>query len=433
MFQGSGNIPPILAIARRLVTRGHHVRIIAGPGLQPDQPPRPVTVRFLDEIKTAGATHVPFQQTYDPFGCAPLRRGLIGGWTPKKFAVHQFEARRILAAPLWAQNVSNELRRHAADVVVSDYFLFGALAAAEAAICPAVALVHTIYSRPIAGVPPYGPGLLPGRGLRSSVRDAIDRALIRQVHRREGLPPLNRARLDLGLKPVRSVFLQYDRAARVLIMTSAAFDFTRSSLPSNVRYTGMPFEEEHGVWKPPWPTDDGRPLVLVSFSTAPQGQATVLRRTLDALGPLNVRAVVTLGPALMDNEFRAPINVVLVPFVPHALILPHVDVVVSQCGHGTVLKALTYGVPLVCIPLRGDQPDIAARVVHADAGVALSPTASVFELRTAIERVLSDSSFRDAAERMATILRSEDGVQTAVAEIENVAAESAVSHFHGGA
>ena len=432
MFQGSGNILPILAIARHLIAKGHRVRVMAGPGLQPDQPPRPVSDAFIQAIKAAGATQIPFQHKYDPFKCAPLPRGLIGGWTPKSFLVHQFEARRILAAPLWARNISDELRQHRTDVVVSDYFLLGALAAAEAALCPAVALVHTIYSRPLAGLPPYGPGLLPGRRLRCWTRDALGRALIRQVHRREGLPPLNRARLDLGLEPLRSVFSQYDRAVRVLVMSSSAFDFTPRSLPSNVRYTGMPYEEEHGVWKPPWRPDDVRPLALISFSTAPQGQAPVLRRILEALAPLSIRAMVTLGPALTADEFRAPGNVVLVPFAPHTLILPHADLVVSHCGHGTVLKALTYGVPLVCIPLRGDQPDVAARVVHAGAGVRLSPDASVLQIATALQQVLNDPKFREAAQRLAAILKTEDGVQTAIAELQSVASGSTANHFQRG-
>ena len=300
-------------------------------------------------------------------------------------------------------------------------------------MCPAIALVHTIYSRPTVGLPPYGPGLLPARGVWSWARDAIGRAIIRRVHRREALPPLNRARLDLGLKPIPSIFSQYDRAARVLVMTSPAFDFTPRSLPSNVRYTGMPFDDQEGVWSAPWPSHDVRPLALVSFSTAPQGQAAVLRRCLEALAPLNIRALVTVGPALTIGDFQAPENVVLVPFAPHEPILPHADVVVSQGGHGTVLKSLMNGVPLVCIPLRGDQADVSARVVHAGAGVRLSANAAVLEIRAAIQQLLNEPKFRKAARRMAAILAFENGVQSAVAELESVAAGSTMSQCKEGA
>ena len=67
MFQGSGNIPPILAVAHQLVTRGHHVRVLAGPGLQPDRPPRPASAAFLDGIRAIRATLLPLQQDHDPF------------------------------------------------------------------------------------------------------------------------------------------------------------------------------------------------------------------------------------------------------------------------------------------------------------------------------------------------------------------------------
>jgi len=53
-------------------------------------------------------------------------------------------------------------------------------------------------------------------------------------------------------------------------------------------------------------------------------------------------------------------------------VLPQADVLVTQCGIGTLTKGLIHGVPLVCAPLRADQPDNAARVVARDAGIKIS-------------------------------------------------------------
>jgi UDP:flavonoid glycosyltransferase YjiC (YdhE family) len=421
MFQGSGNIPPILAIASQLVARGHHIRIMAGPGLQPDRPPRPVSTAFLEGVKRAGATLVPLQQDQDPCAGAPLARGLFGGWTPPSFAANVFQARRFLAAPIWAANVMAELARQPADVVVADFYLVGALAAAQAAGVPSAALVHHHHIRPTPGVPPFGPGWLPAHGPGGWLRDAMGRAMVERIYRRDGLVPVNLARHWLGLPPLQSPLAQYDAAARVLIMTSPAFDFRPRAVPPNVRYVGMPFEDVGAaMWVSPWPADDARPLVLISFSTAPQGQAGALQRTLAALSPLPVRGLVTLGPALDLASFQAPANVVLASFVPHALVLPQVAVMVSQCGHGTVMKALANGVPLVCLPLRGDQPDIAARVVHAGAGVRLSQDATPIQIRAAIQRVLAAPSFRDGARRIARAIALEDGARAAVEEIESL-------------
>jgi UDP:flavonoid glycosyltransferase YjiC (YdhE family) len=255
------------------------------------------------------------------------------------------------------------------------------------------------------------------------LRDAIGNRVVERIYRRDGLIALNQARARLGLPALRSPLEQYDAASRVLIMTSAAFDFRASALPPNVRHVGMPvLSWEEGQWRSPWPAGDARPLVLASFSTAQQGQAEVLQRTLVGLGMLPVRGLVTLGPALAAERFKAPPNVVLVPFVPHEDVLPLASAVISQCGHGTVMKALSCGVPLVCIPLVGDQPGIAARVVHAGAGIALRRGASSRRIRSALERVLAEPRYSECARRLAVRLRAESSAATAADEIEVAAA-----------
>ena len=60
---------------------------------------------------------------------------------------------------------------------------------------------------------------------------------------------------------------------------------------------------------------------------------------------------------------------------PHSEVLRHASAVVTHAGHGTVLKALAAGVPVVAIPLGRDQLDNAARVAHHGAGLRLKPKA----------------------------------------------------------
>ena len=306
-------------------------------------------------------------------------------------------------------------------MVVIDLVLLGAIAAAEATGIPAVVLMHNILSRPLPGVPPYGPGLLPARGPLGLLRDALGRATVTRIHIRNGGPPLDRARALMGLPSLRSPFEQYDRAERVLVLTSPAFDYRPHRLPANVRHVGTPFDDAGSPpWNLPWPSDDARPLVLVSLSTLEQGQATVMQRVIQSLAYLPVRGLVTLGPALDPAQFKAPPNVRLEAFVPHSAVLPHAKAVVTQCGLGTLMKALAHGVPLVCIPLVGDQPDNAARVVFHGVGVRLERDSTPEQLRTAIERVLTRPGFSENARHMAGILAKEDGAQTVAEEIESV-------------
>ena len=98
-------------------------------------------------------------------------------------------------------------------------------------------------------------------------------------------------------------------------------------------------------------------------------QEDLLQRAADALGRLPVHALVTTGPAVDPAVIRAPENVSVRRWARHADVLPYCSAVVTHGGHGTVIKALTAAVPLVIAPLGRDQPDNAARVVHAEAGL----------------------------------------------------------------
>jgi len=315
----------------------------------------------------------------------------------------------------WAEAVASELEREPADVVAADFELVGALIAAEAAHVP---------WRPTSGIPPRGSGDWPEPTPRAIARDEIGRARWTEIQVAQGLPSVNRARAQAGLAPLRAPFEQYDLAERVLVLTPAAFDFAADHLPANVRYVGTPFDDAGApAWDSSWPADDARPLVVASLSTLQQGQGPILKRVCAALGHLPVRALVTLGPALDSAGFIAPPNVLLETFVPHAAVLPRAAAMVTQCGLGTTMKALAHGVPLVCIPLLGDQPDNAARVVARGAGVRPARDATEEQLRGAIHQVLTDPRFREGARRFASALAIEDGTQTAAEELEALAGQ----------
>ena len=424
MFEGGGNLSLILPIVADLARRGHDVRVLAGPNVRAGR--RPMSERFLDRIQATGAASIILPApTIHPFDEAPFR-GLVGGWTPGWLERLTPNCVPLVWSTAWATGVRSELDRAPTDVVAADFILLGALAAAAAAGVPAAALVHGTWKhRPAPGAAPYGTGFLPSRSVLGRLRATPHNALIEYRYRRDGLPPLNRARRELGLTPLRSPFEQYDRIARVLILSSAAFDIP-PELPANVRYVGAPIERSSATtWRSPWPVDDPRPLVLVSLSTLPQGQGPLLKRVLAAVGMLPVRALVTLGPSLDRADFTGPPNAVLETFVPHDTVMPLASAMVTQCGLGTLAKALSVGLPLVCLPLVADQLGNAALAAAHGAGMRLHPRASPAHIARAIGRVLTEPSFREAAGRLASHLAKEDGAPNAGSELEALAPTTA--------
>ncbi len=208
----------------------------------------------------------------------------------------------------------------------------------------------------------------------------------------------------------------------MLVQTSAHFDFDASCALANVRYVGPELGDPSWAepWASPWPKDSKDPLVLVAFSTTFMGQASLLERIIRALGPLRVRALVTVGPALAARHFHAPSHVVVCGSAPHSKVLPDAALVVTHGGHGTVIRALAHGVPLLCIPMGRDQSDNAARAVALGAALTVSRHASAREIRQAIVRALDDTSLHAAARRVQTVLATEHIGDPAVEELERL-------------
>ena len=237
------------------------------------------------------------------------------------------------------------------------------------------------------------------------------------------MPALDRTRAEVGLPPVRDLPGLMARADRVLVCSSPSYDFAPGSVPANVRYVGPQLDDEpSGGSGDRWAAEPGQPLVLVGLSSTVMRQEGLLQRAASALGQLRVRGLVTTGPAVDPAVISAPDNVTVTRWARHADVLPHCSAVITHGGHGTVLKTLTAGVPLVLVPLGRDQPDNAARVVYAGAGIRLRKNATVSALRAAIGRVTEDPRYHAAARHMAARLAAERDDNRAVDQLEQVAA-----------
>jgi MGT family glycosyltransferase len=186
------------------------------------------------------------------------------------------------------------------------------------------------------------------------------------------MPSLNQARTEFGLAPLRDGLDLMGRAYQILVCSSPSFDSAPGSVPANVRHVGPQLDDAASAASGnPWAGSPGRPLVLVGLSSTVMRQEGLLQLAADALGQLQVRGLIATGPAVDPAVIVAPPNVTVTRWVRHADVLPHCSAVITHGGHGTVLKALTAGVPLVVVPLGRDQPDNAARVVYAGAGIRL--------------------------------------------------------------
>jgi UDP:flavonoid glycosyltransferase YjiC (YdhE family) len=153
-----------------------------------------------------------------------------------------------------------------------------------------------------------------------------------------------------------------------------------------------------------------------------QGQEAVLRRSIEALGTLPVRGVVTLGPVLSPADFPAPANVRVAQSLRHSALFAETSAMITHAGHASALRPLIAGVPLVCIPLGRDQADNTVRVTERGAGIRLLPDASAEEIAAAVQRLLADPTFRDAARSLGERIAADANARSAEQDLIDFAA-----------
>jgi MGT family glycosyltransferase len=373
-WDGAGNLVPTLSLARRLVRRGHDVRVLGHPSVQ---------ARYDDH----GWRFIPFRHTA-AHNSSTAREGA--------------EDVAHIARNLWfgasiGRDVQKELAREPADAVIADCMLFGALCAGAATGVPTVALFHGAYALFRSG-PLFE--FLSGHSAT-----------------------LNAMRAQLGLSPVDANSDVHDACDLCLVATPRAFEPTELRPAENARFLGPLLDGPSPAitGEPVQFMPDGRPLVLVGFSTGQQGQTGVLQRVADGLSALDVQAVITTGSAIDPASIRTRQGISILRHMPHKQLLPDASLVVTHAGLGTVMAALSHGVPLLCMPMGRDQFFNSARVEALGAGRTISSKAGAGEIANTADALLGNDQVRSAARRAATVIAAcGNSAEAAITELEEL-------------
>lgn len=268
IWDGGGAVAPELGVARRLIENGHQVRVLADPTLRA-------------QVAAVGATFSPWVRTphrtsNDPSG------DVVKDWEVRTpFEGLRRMRDRLIGGPaeLVASETAEQIGDYSPDALMADYFMFGAMIAAQGAGLPVAAVMPNIWALPVRGVPPIAAGFPLAQGVPGRVRDAMLIALVNRVFAK-GLPALNQVRDRHGLRPLRSFYDQVLGVDRIFVLSSSTFDYASPFVPANVSYAGPVLDEPQWAvpWVPPWSEDDARPLILVGLSSTFQNQGDLLPR-----------------------------------------------------------------------------------------------------------------------------------------------------------
>ncbi|WQF88894.1 Putative UDP-glucuronosyl/UDP-glucosyltransferase, Glycosyltransferase family 28 [Colletotrichum destructivum] len=185
--------------------------------------------------------------------------------------------------------------------------------------------------------------------------------------------------------------------------------------PNNVDVAGFVFAGVPEGYVPPaelvaFLEAEATPPVYVGFGSMSFANAQgVFEDIIEALERVGVRAVVARGWANLEGLNGPAEHVFVIDDAPHAWLFPRVRAVVCHGGSGTTAMALRSGRPTLVVPVAGDQPLWASRVVAVgcgpDAGFGMVEiTGERFEKAL---RELLEPQYAAAAERLAEALKGE--------------------------
>lgn len=414
-----GHVHPNVAIARVLCERGHQAAFYTGASVRAS-------------LEAEGLHCFPFRQVEEArvealvlaldalslqWRKARHRKALLRDWLVGTIAAQLEDLAAVLSA--WRP-----------DVMVCDPAMWGPLLVVhEKARIPLAIMSYVAACMlpgpdgPILGLPlPRAYGQLARLGHR--VLRSVANVAAADVRR-----AVNRIRARHDLSPIRTTVTAFaGQMPLYLVPGTPAFDRKRRDLPQSVHYVG-PCERKApgGGSSAPWLSDlpRDRPVVYVTEGTLHAKAPFLLRAALQGLASLPVQVIATTGkhrdPANLGLGTIPP-NARVEQWVPHSDLLPRTDLVVTTGGTGTVLATLAAGVPLVVVPTAWDQPENAWRITETGAGIRLPPRHCTPEqVRTAVERVLNDPSFRQSAGCLAADFARYGGAARAADLLESLA------------
>ena len=401
-----GHLDPLLALASELVARGHRASVLA----------RPDAARHAARM---GVDFVPVGQDTHPLGTmdASLARLARGGGPLSVRAMVREVARDT---DMLCRHLPTALERIGADVLIADQAEAAGGLVAQALKLPCVTTATALPLNREPGVPPPWLGWEWQDDPRARRRYAgawrISDWLMAPM---SAVVSMHAKRWGLPARRADDTFSERLQLAQAV----PGLDHPRRALPPTFHYVGPMRERQTDAraWDDPRPQDT-RPLVFCSLGTLQGARGGLFLRVAQACADLDLRLVIAHG-GLLDaaTAARLPGGPLVRDFVPQRALLRHASLVVTHAGFNTVMDALSFGVPMVAVPLAFEQPGTAARLARARAARVVSPRlASRRRLREAIGHVLASGDYRIGARALADEVARAGGAARAADLIESM-------------
>jgi UDP:flavonoid glycosyltransferase YjiC (YdhE family) len=194
--------------------------------------------------------------------------------------------------------------------------------------------------------------------------------------------------------------------------------------PPTIHFIRYDNPNRPGETRPAWldaPRD--RPLVLASLGTMMNNLPGLFEAIIEAVADEPIEVVAAIGRDQDPARFGTPpANVRIERFVPQILVLAECALFIAHGGFNGTKEALRLGLPLVVIPIGGDQPYTAERVEALGLGRAVAPDERDPDtIRSRIREVLAEARYGDNARAFAAQMAALPAMEHAIELLEQLA------------
>ena len=214
--------------------------------------------------------------------------------------------------------------------------------------------------------------------------------------------------------PVRNLLeiIRNDNETNTIVYTSKYFQPCADTFSDRYHFIGPSIRP---VTEPV--TKTAEKTVYISMGTVNRNRE-FFRNCIQELGKTDWQVIISMGTNT-EHFDNLPANVRLHESVDQMAVLSIADAFITHCGMNSTSEGLYFRVPLVLFPQTPEQDAVAKRTEELGAGIRLNSIAGK-DIREAVERVLSDSSYRENAARVSDSFRACGGAAEARAFLETL-------------
>ncbi|AFY55452.1 glycosyltransferase, MGT family [Rivularia sp. PCC 7116] len=221
-----------------------------------------------------------------------------------------------------------------------------------------------------------------------------------------------------GLRDSRQALLRITQIPQV-------FDFPRKLVKDYIYTAPWTNCSKRVKFDFPWERLNGKPIIYAALGTVYTDQSQAYQTIAKVCHQFDCQLVLSVGLFVPDNLLQnlrqTYPNFIILRKTPQVEVLKKTELFITHAGMNSTLEALQLGVPMLAVPIGGDQPGVAARIRYHQVGVSI-PIKQLNEakLSQAISRVFKNPIYTNKAKELAKKINSTPGVVLAADAIEEL-------------